>query len=154
MDELPPDIHNRLMRMMGLTDPAEDAARSEQKIGATLDLLAALGVTRVVYRLDGGGDEGDTSLEEVVYADGRQEDRLPEAPTGFSAGGRVRTLSEELEEHAADAPDIDWVNNEGGSGTVTYSPCAAIGERIEVDVHSNPDDDDEGEDYEVEEDGE
>jgi len=85
-------------------------------------LLRAIGIRELEYALDGGGDSGDSTLERIQHVDGRLLDKLPEIPTGVDGSGRPRMLSWLLDDVVADLPEGDWVNNEGGYGTVTIRP--------------------------------
>lgn len=85
-------------------------------------LLRAIGIQELEYSLDGGGDSGDSTLEKIQNVDGRLLDRLPDIPTGVDGTGRPRTLSWLLDDLVADLPEGDWVNNEGGYGTVIIRP--------------------------------
>ena len=85
-------------------------------------LLRAIGIQELEYSLDGGGDSGDSTLEKIQHVDGRLLDRLPDIPTGVDGTGRPRTLSWLLDDLVADLPEGDWVNNEGGYGTVIIRP--------------------------------
>lgn len=98
-------------------DGAPDSRRDR-----VITLLRALNISRVTYSLNGEGDSGECCLSEVEYADGRSTSNLPEVPIGFSAIGAVHLLPYFVEELAADLPEGDWVNNEGGYGTVTIHP--------------------------------
>lgn len=119
-------------------------------------LLRALGIAAVTYSLDGGGDSGETSLEDVAYVDRRTEAVLPPVAIGFRQDGRPRTLDEYLGDLAADLPEGDWVNNEGGYGTVSIQPFASFSEdRFTCDMtyrdgydEDEPDDDDEEQPFE------
>lgn len=82
-------------------------------------LLRAIGIQELEYSLDGGGDSGDSTLERIQHVDGRLLDRLPDIPTGIDG---ARTLSWLLDDLVADLPEGDWVNNEGGYGTVIIRP--------------------------------
>lgn len=98
-------------------------------------LLRALGIAEVSFSLDGSGDSGDTSFDGVLYADGRHLMELPDLPIGFGSDGRVLGLFGYLDDFAANLPDGDWVNNEGGYGTVTIRPFADDDhERFECDM--------------------
>lgn len=120
----------------------------EQPHGGILMLLRALGIDHVSYSLSGGGDSGETTLEEVHFQDEREAKALPDIPLGFTATGEVRMLDPSLAEIAADLPEGDWVNNEGGYGTVTIRPFAPDAhDRLEADMIYCPDRDyDEDED--------
>jgi hypothetical protein len=85
-------------------------------------LLRAIGIQELGYALDGSGDSGDSTLERIQHVDGRLLDKLPEIPTGVDGSGRPRMLSWLLDDLVADLPEGDWVNNEGGYGTVTIRP--------------------------------
>lgn len=85
-------------------------------------LLRAIGIAELEYSLDGGGDSGDATLERIEHRDARRLDRLPDIPTGVDGAGRPRLLSWLLDDIVADLPDGDWVNNEGGYGTVIVRP--------------------------------
>lgn len=85
-------------------------------------LLRAIGIQELEYALDGGGDSGDSTLERIQHVDGRLLDKLPDIPTGIDGTGRARTLSWLLDDLVADLPEGDWVNNEGGYGTVIIRP--------------------------------
>lgn len=85
-------------------------------------LLRALGITEIEFSLSGGGDSGEVTLERISYQDGRTEHKVPDVPTEISNTGAVRSLPDVLEQIVADAPEGDWVNNEGGYGTVVIRP--------------------------------
>lgn len=85
-------------------------------------LLRALGITEIEFSLSGGGDSGEVTLEHISYQDGRTEHKVPDIPTEILNTGAVRTLPDVLEQIVADAPEGDWVNNEGGYGTVVIRP--------------------------------
>jgi len=90
-----------------------------ERLGA---ILRALHITEIEYSLSGGGDSGETTLERVTYADDPQARDLPDVPIFINDSGQIRHLPELLETIVADAPDGDWVNNEGGFGTVYVRP--------------------------------
>lgn len=119
-------------------------------------LLRALGIARVSFSLNGEGDSGECFLEEVEYADGRLMATLPKVPIGFTAEGVIRFLPPFVENIAADLPEGDWVNNEGGYGTVTILPFEEDPDsRFDCDMTYRDyydDDDDEFEDLELEDD--
>lgn len=104
-----PDIH---------ASPGEPIDRQEQLIS----LLRALGIAEIEYSLSGGGDSGETTLERVTYRDGRTIHELPNIPIGISATGQVETIEHLLDRIASDLPEGDWVNNEGGYGSVFIRP--------------------------------
>ncbi|MDN5925707.1 MAG: hypothetical protein L0I29_01370 [Hyphomicrobiales bacterium] len=90
-----------------------------ERLGA---ILRALQITEIEYSLSGGGDSGETTLEHVTYAGDPEAHDLPDVPIFISDSGQIRHLPELLEAIVADAPDGDWVNNEGGFGTVYVRP--------------------------------
>lgn len=91
----------------------------KERLGA---ILRALAITELEYSLSGGGDSGESTLERVRYQDGPDRTYLPEIPIFITDTGQLRHLSELLYSIVADAPDGDWVNNEGGYGTVYVRP--------------------------------
>ncbi len=90
-----------------------------QRLGA---ILRALQITRIEYCLSGGGDSGETTLERVEYRDSPTSHDLPDIPIFISDTGQTQNLPDLLERIVADAPEGDWVNNEGGFGTVYVRP--------------------------------
>ena len=109
---------------------------------AVLDLLSGIGIDAVTYSLSGGGDAGETELESVHYLGGQDATALPRLPIGFNPDGRPQWLGEYLEGAAADLPEGDWVNNEGGYGTVTFAPTATDpDDRVDIDMTYRPDGD-------------
>lgn len=99
------------------------------------ELLQALGIEAIVFDLNGGGDSGETTIEELRYRDGRVAFEIPSIPIGITDMGAVATLPLYLGELAANVPDGDWVNNEGGYGTVTILPFAPdASERVSSDM--------------------
>lgn len=122
------------------------------KIDQVLDALAALGIVEVVYSLDGGGDSGEACLSHVVHEDGRQEESLPPMPVGFDNMGNVWDVETYLNEVAAEYPDENWVDNDGGYGTVTFLPTAEDGDRIEYELSFRDEEEDEGDYEEIQED--
>lgn len=111
-------------------------------------LLAALGIVEVTYMLSGGGDSGECELERVVYGNGRREIALPSIPIGFSNDGTILLLGDVLENIAEEEPDGDWVNNEGGHGTVSFYPMEpGASSRIVCDMSYGDDGEEEDEDF-------
>lgn len=100
----------------------QPSTTSTDYFGAIAHLLRALCIQEVAYSLDGGGDSGEAEIDRVVYCDGREELKLPAVPVAISPTGQIQMLDGYLEGHATDKPDGDWVNNEGGYGTVTILP--------------------------------
>lgn len=87
-----------------------------------LALLRALKITEIEFSLSGGGDSGEVTLEQVTFENGRVAHELPDIPVTVSNDGNPRKLPDVLEGIVADAPEGDWVNNEGGYGTVVIRP--------------------------------
>ncbi|EPR21218.1 hypothetical protein L905_06870 [Agrobacterium sp. TS43] len=113
-----------------------------------VNLLAALGIVEVTYRLSGGGDSGECDLEQVVYADGRRGAVLPSIPIGFSDDGTILLLDRVLEDIAENAPEGDWVNNEGGRGTVSFFPTETeVDARLVCDMTYGDEDDEDSDDF-------
>lgn len=90
-----------------------------ERLGA---ILRTLQITKIEYSLNGGGDSGETTLERVTYRNDPLAHDLPDIPIFIGDRGEIRHLSELLENLVADAPEGDWVNNEGGYGTVYVRP--------------------------------
>lgn len=90
-----------------------------QRLGA---ILRALNITKVEYSLSGGGDSGESVLERIECREGEDRTTLPDIPVFITDSGQIRNLPELLENIVADAPEGDWVNNEGGFGTVAVFP--------------------------------
>lgn len=108
---------------------------SDILIDDAIDLLRALGIVAASFALDGGGDSGESALANVRYADGREDYRLPELPIAITNDGRPIILGTFLENYSSDVPDGDWVNNEGGYGTVTIHPYETDpDDRVECDM--------------------
>lgn len=87
-------------------------------------VLTALGIQELEYALDGGGDSGDSTLERIQHVDGRTLEKLPNIPIGIHGGGWPYMLEALLDDLVADLPEGDWINNEGGYGTVIIRPFA------------------------------
>lgn len=110
-------------------------------------ILRALRITEVEYSLSGGGDSGEVTLEHVRYEDGRISHELPSVPIAILNNGTVALLDDALENIVADAPEGDWVNNEGGQGTVIVHPFEDGEDAIlecNVTFNDYEDDDDDG----------
>ena len=90
-----------------------------KRLGA---ILRALQITEIEYSLNGGGDSGETTLERVTYRNDPLANDLPDIPIFIGDRGEIRHLAELLENIVADAPEGDWVNNEGGYGSVYVRP--------------------------------
>ncbi|MEX0408740.1 DUF6878 family protein [Aquibium sp. LZ166] len=126
--------------------PSPDQGALENREDQIMALLGALGIEEIEFSLNGGGDSGDTTLEHVRYADGHDENRLPDIPIGFHPHGEAYTLERYLESLASDLPEGDWVNNEGGYGEVFLRPMADEDERFECNMTFRDEDEYEDED--------
>lgn len=93
--------------------------RLKQRLGA---ILRALAITEIEYSLSGGGDSGESTLERVSYEADGVRTSLPDIPIFVTDTGQVWHLPDLLESIVVDAPEGDWVNNEGGYGTVYVRP--------------------------------
>ena len=110
--------------MPELLDQPADPNADTNHFSKILALLRALQISEVSYSLSGGGDQGETRLDHVRYRDGTEATEIPEVPVGIDSVGRPAMLCYALSEYAADLPEGDWCNNEGGYGTVTIEPFA------------------------------
>ena len=90
-----------------------------ERLGA---ILRALEIIEIEYALNGSGDSGEGSLERVEYKDGTETHALPDIPIFIGNSGDIERLSDLLIGLAENAPDGDWVNNEGGYGSVYIHP--------------------------------
>ena len=111
---------------------AQDTLESRED--QIMALLGALGIEEIEFSLDGGGDSGDSTLEHVRYADGHEDNRIPDIAIGFHPRGETYTLETYLENLASDLPEGDWVNNEGDYGEVFIRPTADEDERFECNM--------------------
>lgn len=93
-------------------------------------ILRALEITEIRYSLNGGGDSGEVDLDVVCHKDGHETHILPVVPVAIRSSGEVIALKELLDGIVAAAPEGDWVNNEGGYGTVCVRPFADDEEEI------------------------
>jgi hypothetical protein len=108
-----------------------------------LAILKAIGVSEIQYTLDGEGDSGTTTLDAVHYLDGSSAELLPYLTIGLGDQYGLLTLDVLLDEIVAEVPDGDWVNNEGGYGTVTLRPQETDADlRVEYDMTYRECDDD------------
>jgi hypothetical protein len=89
-----------------------------------LAVLKALQIAEVSYCLSGGGDSGTAELNHVLYADGRPG-ALPAVTIDITDSGHVVSLDQCLDDLVGNVPDGDWINNEGGYGTVILHPQEA-----------------------------
>lgn len=104
------------------TPPALQCGAEPEPHHNILALLRALDIQEIIYSLSGGGDDGEITLEAVVHQTGAVSSELPPVPIGLDGYGAICTLPPTLERIASDLPEGDWVNNEGGAGTVTIRP--------------------------------
>ena len=114
--------------------PPTASAVLESREDQIMALLGALGIEEIEFSLDGGGDSGDSTLEHVRYADGHEDNRIPDIAIGFHPRGEAYTLENYLENLASDLPEGDWVNNEGGYGEVFIRPTADEDDRFECNM--------------------
>lgn len=116
-------------------------------------ILRSLRIEEVCFELNGGGDSGDTTLRHVRYQGASETQvELPQFKIGLNSYGQPVDLADILEQFASDVPDIDWINNDGGSGTVTLRPLEEPEDWIENTVtYHEPDDDLEEDDFQDDE---
>ena len=86
-----------------------------------LAILKALQVSEVKYCLSGGGDSGTVDLNHVLYTDDKHGP-LPTVTLAVTEVGGIVCLDDCLVNIVYDLPDGDWINNEGGHGTVILRP--------------------------------
>jgi ParB family chromosome partitioning protein len=98
-----------------------DRRKPMSELDHCLAILKALQIAEVSYCLSGGGDSGTAELNHVLYADGRHG-ALPTVTIDIIDSGRVLSLDQRLDDLVGDIPDGDWINNEGGYGTVVLLP--------------------------------
>jgi len=138
--------------------------------------LRVLGVKRVEFSLNGGGDNGDIDIEDIEWSGkppalvGGKADlncftNFPAPPRSFAFDKAInptlkiihdpldRTFHDYMTDVVEDMPDFDWVNNEGGSGSIVLYPLMSdvLEECIENNMSPN---EDEENDYDYEEDEE
>lgn len=117
-----------------------------------LAILKALQIAEVSYCLSGGGDSGTAEINHVLYADGGHG-QMPSVTIGITDGGSTLSLDERLDDLVGNIPDGDWINNEGGYGTVILRPQEADPDlRVECDMTYGDDSDER--DFEDEEESE
>jgi hypothetical protein len=110
-------------------------------LGHCLAILKALKIEEVSYCLSGGGDSGTVDINGVLYAGGNYG-QIPAVTVGITDAGTLVTLEECLENFVYDLPDGDWINNEGGHGTVTLRPQEPDPDlRVECDMNWGDDSD-------------
>ena len=119
-------------------------------LDSCLAILRALGITELGYHLSGGGDQGTAELETTRGRDG-EAITLPDVTIRFDDFGNVHTLAELVDPIVENIPDGDWINNEGGSGTVTLYPFEEDPVECCMEYGTYYDDEDEA-DFEDEED--
>src|SRR5260370_36027400 len=114
-----------------------------------LAILKVIGVSEIQYALDGEGDSGTTTLATVHFLAGPSPRLLPPLTIGLADYGGLLTLADLLDELVAELPDGDWVNNEGGYGTVILRPHETDADlRVECDMtYRECDDDFEDDDF-------
>ena len=113
---------------------ALEAQARESNRSVMLALLKRLGTTRVVITFDGGGDQGqvegitweglsdlkqhsfDETLKIMNYGKGTLYD------VSFTKNSTVRDALDHWAYELLDGTQYDWVNNEGGWGTITITP--------------------------------
>ena len=98
-----------------------------------VELLAALGVEEILFQLDGSGDDGDCTLGEI-----RWTERHPDGKSVLTVDLDLiphlhGSLLEILKSSAAEWPDGNWTNNEGGCGPVAIRPWAKE-HPVEIDM--------------------
>lgn len=98
-------------------------AAARKRAERLIPLLRNLGIAEIRFDLNGSGDSGDCDLGEIILVDGKTATAIPDIPIGVDAAGRVAILGIFLSNFAAELPDGDWVNNEGGYGTVRIMPA-------------------------------
>ena len=105
--------------------------------------------SRDPHALSGGGDSGTTTLDQVIHADGRAG-ALPTVTIGITDCGGIVCLDERLEDLVAGIPDGDWINNDGGYGTVILYPQESDAD-LQVDCDMTYGEDSDDPDFEDEE---
>jgi hypothetical protein len=123
-------------------DPA-DLEEPLTQLDYSRALLKACGISEVHYELDGSGDSGAASLASVNYHSGLTRDELPAISIGLTESGDIISLADLLYDVVYDLPDGDWINNEGGYGTITFA-APQLGADLEVECDMTYRD---GEDY-------
>jgi hypothetical protein len=122
-----------------------------------LACLEALDIEELTVSLDGSGDSGDAVLDCALTRAGETVVALPRITIAVTPSGEAITLEELAVNVAAELPEGNWVDNEGGYGIVTYRPFEDDpGSRVDVDMtyrdeyegDDDPDFEDEPEDYE------
>jgi hypothetical protein len=88
-----------------------------------VQILAALGVEEISFRLEGYGDNGDIELEDAIKwatlnLDGNPVIAVDLEQLPFENGSLLNAIECSIE----DWPDGDWINNEGGSGVIIIRP--------------------------------
>jgi hypothetical protein len=114
-------------------------------------ILRALGVEMLQFTLSGGGDSGACDIEEIVWRT-HHDDGGPVTQVRLASIPHLNgCLESELCTAAAEWPEMDWVNNVGGYGSIIIQPFADDpDERVSIDMNYNEEDqDDLGEDPEL-----
>jgi hypothetical protein len=102
-----------------------------------LEILKALHVVEVMYCLSGGGDTGTVDFDHALYADGTSGP-VPALTLAVTDVGGIVRLDKRLEALIYDLPEGDWINNEGGHGTVILRPQETDPDGRVVSVRSEP----------------
>lgn len=96
--------------------------QSRYDIDAIVEILQQMNIKRIMYRLDGGGDSGIVEMDEIEFQGDGNEKTL-DVCIGFeSVLGKSSSLKDILDDIVAELPEFDWVNNDGGHGTITICP--------------------------------
>lgn len=91
-------------------------------LGLVLACLKAMEIEELTVTLDGSGDSGDADFECALTRSGQVLYELPFITVAVDAGGHRTSLQELASGVAAELPEGDWVNNEGGYGQVHFRP--------------------------------
>lgn len=117
-------------------------------------LLRALNIIEIQYSLNGGGDSGDAEINHIELRDGTTLQALPDLPAGISSTGSIETIDALLDSIVFELPEGDWINNEGGFGTIIIYPFEEDEDRFDVDItfrdegdYGDDDEDEEGDEY-------
>jgi hypothetical protein len=113
-----------------------------------LACLRALDIVEVVVSLEGSSDSGDAEFDHFISRSGEAIYRLPKLTVDLSG----TSLTDLINDVAREIPDGDWVNNEGGYGTVTFRPFEADpDDAVECDMVYRDESEDGDSDFEDEE---
>lgn len=128
--------------------------QTDKRTKQVIETLTRLGISKVVIEFDGGGDNGqmqDISYESALHDDPKflRNQRCPPeidwAKPGMGEWDResrqyvnkptYANVEDMLDTWAYDALDVlefDWVNNDGGYGTITILPAEGV---IHIESH-------------------